>query len=64
MADTQRKKASIAAQKRAGQQYEAQKQIAQYREEKRRAEEMLLMGPFGGQPMQEQPEQDEISAMQ
>ena len=41
--DAQRKQAALAAKKRAGRQYEAQKQLAAWREEKRKAEEMLLM---------------------
>ena len=53
----------MAAKKRAGRQYEAQKQLAAWRDEKRKAEEMLLMQPLSSQHMQEEPDYDETSAI-
>lgn len=61
--DAQRKQAAMAAKKRAGRQYEAQKQLAAWRDEKRKAEEMLLMQPLSSQNMQEEPDYDETSAL-
>ena len=53
MMEDQRKQASLAAKKRAGRHYEAQKKLAAWHEEKRKAEEMLLMQPLSNKNMQE-----------
>ena len=55
----QQKKAQTEAKRRAGRHYEQQLLIANYREEKRKAEELLLMQPLSGNNMQEELEYDE-----
>ena len=52
--EDQKKKAQLEAKKRAGRAYEQQKLIASYREEKRKAEELLLMQPLSTKNMQEE----------
>ena len=51
--ENQRKKAAAEAKKRAGHAYEQQKALAQWRAEKRKAEEMLLMQPLAQNSLQE-----------
>ena len=61
MHEEQRKKAADEAKRRAGRAYDQQKQLAEWRNEKRKAEEMLLMKPLASNVMREQPELDEVS---
>ena len=61
MQENSRKQALEDSQKRNTRTHEQQKQLSQWRQEKRKAEEMLLMQPLSQNVLMEQPEYDEIS---